>query len=233
MGMAITQLQGLSRWFSRLLCLLALSLPSFCNAGEATASLTVREAGGALYAQQDTQSDQIAILQKGQPLTPLAEAVGQQPWYMVKTSQGLVGWVRSTDVSASDQLKQSFKEQQSQRSSWSARNMSGRTFEGSWTVEPASSADKASGTWTLGEGLDKTLLRGTWSAQKFSTGWSGTWRATIEGQKQEFTGSWTADFPQARETAIVELFLTAARDAIRGIWSAGNDSGNWTIRALK
>src|SRR5215831_6923982 len=106
MEMAITKLQVSSRWFSRLICLLVLSFPSFCNAGEATASLTVREAGGALYAQQDTQSDQIAILQKGQPLTPLAEAVGQQTWYMVKTSQGLVGWVRSTDVSASDQLKQ-------------------------------------------------------------------------------------------------------------------------------
>src|SRR5215475_892222 len=162
MRMAITQLQGLSRWFSRLLCLLVLSLPSFCNAGEATASLTVREAGGALYAQQDAESDQIATLQKGQLLTPLAEAVGQQTWYMVKTPQGLVGWVRATDVSPGDQLKQAFKEQ-SQRSSWSARNTSGRTFEGSWTVEPAPSTDKASGTWTLGEGLDKTVLRGTWS----------------------------------------------------------------------
>jgi hypothetical protein len=230
--MAITQRQVSSPWFSRLICLLVLSFPSFCDAGEATASLTVRGAGGALYAQQDAQSDQIAILQKGQLLTPLAEAVGQQTWYMVKTSQGLVGWVRATDVAAGDQLKQAFKEQ-SQRTSWSARNNSGRTFEGSWTVEPASSAEKASGTWTLGEGLDKTVLRGTWSAQKFSTGWSGTWRATIEGQKQEFTGSWTADFPQARETAIAELFLTAARDAIRGIWSAGGDSGSWSLRAAR
>ena len=232
MGMAIIQLQVSSRWLSWLICLLVLSLPSFCNAGEATASLTVRETGATLYAQQDDHSDEIAILQKGQLLTPLAEAVGQQTWYMVKTSQGLVGWVRAIDVSAGDPLKQAFKEH-SQRSSWSARNTTGRTFEGSWTVEPASSADKASGTWTLGEGLDKTVLRGTWSAQKFSTGWSGTWRATVEGQKQEFTGSWTADFPQARETSIGELFSTIARDAIRGIWSADNDSGSWAIRTAK
>src|SRR5262245_8863701 len=177
--MAITQPQVSSRWFSRLICLLVLSFPSFCNAGDAT--LTVREAGGALYAQQDVQSDQIATVQKVQLLTPLAETVGQQTWYMVKTSQGLVGWVRAIDVSPGDQLKQAFKEQQSQRSSWSARNTSGRTFEGSWTVEPASSADKASGTWTLGDGLDKTVFRVTWSAQKFSIGWSGTWPATIEG----------------------------------------------------
>src|SRR5262245_8805213 len=94
MRMATTQLQGSSRWCPRLICLLVLSFPSSCDAGEATASLTVREAGGALYAQQDAQSDQIATLQKGQLLTPLAQAVGQQTWYMVKTSQGLVGWVR-------------------------------------------------------------------------------------------------------------------------------------------
>jgi hypothetical protein len=185
-----------------------------------------------LYAQQDDHSDQIATLQKGQLLTPLAEAVGQQTWYMVKTSQGLVGWIRAIDVSAGNQLRQAFKEK-SQSSSWSAQNTAGRSFEGSWTVEPASSADKASGTWTLGEGFDKTVLRGTWSAQKFSTGWSGTWRATVEGQKQEFTGSWTADFPQARETSIGELFSTIARDAIRGIWSADNDSGSWAIRTAK
>ena len=160
--MAMTQLQLSLRWFSGLICLLVFSFPSFSNGGEATGGLTVREAGGALYAQQDAESDQIATLQKGQLLTPLAEAVGQQTWYMVKTSQGLVGWVRATDVSPGDQLKQAFKEQQSQRSTWSARNTSGRAFEGSWTVEPASSADKASGTWTLGEGLDKTVLRGTW-----------------------------------------------------------------------
>jgi hypothetical protein len=230
--MAMTQLQGLLRWSRRLICLLVFSLPSFCNAGESTGTLTVREAGTILYAQQEAESDKIATLQKGQLLTPLAEAVGQQTWYMVKTSQGLVGWIRAIDVSAGNQLRQAFKEK-SQSSSWSAQNTAGRSFEGSWTVEPASSADKASGTWTLGEGFDKTVLRGTWSAQKFSTGWSGTWRATVEGQKQEFTGSWTADFPQARETSIGELFSTIARDAIRGIWSADNDSGSWAIRTAK
>src|SRR4030095_16887492 len=199
--------------------LLVLSFPSFCNGGEATGGLTVREAGATLYAQQDDHSDQIATLQKGQLLTPLAEAVGQQTWYMVKTSQGLVGWIRAIDVSAGNQLRQAFKEK-SQSSSWSAQNTAGRSFEGSWTVEPASSADKASGTWTLGEGFDKTVF-------------GVTWRATLEGQKQEFTGSWTADFPQARETSIGELFSTIARDAIRGIWSADNDSGSWAIRTAK
>jgi hypothetical protein len=228
--MAITQIQVLSAWSWRLVWLLVLGFPYFTHAAEATKALTVSESGASLYSQQEVESDKIATLKKGETLIPLAEAVGQQTWYMVKTARGLIGWVRAVDTSGGAQLREIFKEE-SQRSTWSVRTTAGRTFEGSWTVEPASSADKASGTWTLGEGLDKIVLRGTWSAQKFSTGWSGTWRATLEGQKREFTGSWTADFPQARETSIGELFATAARDAIRGIWSADGDSGSWSLRA--
>jgi hypothetical protein len=230
--MAITQLKVLSDWSWRLICLLVLGLPCFSYAAEATRALTVGESGASLYSQQEVDSDKIATLQKGETLIPLAEAVGQQTWYMVRSTGGLVGWVRAADTSGGAQLRETFKEY-SQRSTWSARTTAGRIFEGSWTVAPAASADKASGTWTLGEGLDKTLLRGTWSAQKFSTGWSGTWRATVEGQKREVTGSWTADFPQARETSIGELFSTVARDAIRGIWSADGDSGSWSLRAAK
>lgn len=230
--MAITELRVLSASSWRLIFLLVLGFPYFSHAAEATKALTVGESGASLYSQQEVESDKIATLQKGETLVPLAEAVGQQTWYMVKTARGLVGWVRAADTSGAAQLRETFKEQ-SQRSTWSARTTAGHTFEGSWTVEPASSTDRASGTWTLGEGIDKIVLRGTWAAQKFSTGWSGTWRATLEGQKREFTGSWTADFPQAREASIGELFATAARDAIRGIWSADGDSGSWFLRAAK
>jgi hypothetical protein len=223
----------------RLLCrslllvvlLLAFSFPSFCRAAEVTRALTVRESGAALYSQQEVESDKITTLQKGETLILLAEAVGRQTWYMVQTQQGLSGWVRAADVSGAEQLRVTFNEKT--LSTWSARTVTGRTFEGNWSVDPASSPDKASGTWTLGEGIDKLVVSGTWSAQKFSTGWSGTWRAASEGQRREFSGSWTADFPQGREASMGELFLTAARDAIRGIWSAGDDSGSWAIRAVK
>ncbi len=194
--------------------------------------LTVRESGATLYARQELDSDRITTLKKGEMLAPLAEAIGRQTWYMVRTEHGLVGWVRATDVSGGDQLREAFKEQP-KLSTWSAQTAAGRTFEGGWSVDPASSRDKAWGTWTLGEGAGKVALRGTWSAQKFSTGWSGTWRATTEGQKSELAGSWTADFPQARDTDMVELFLAAARDAIRGIWSADGDSGSWAIHAAQ
>lgn len=219
-----------SRRLSRLICLVAVALSSFCRAADTPPGLTVRESGAALYSQQDFDSGRLGVLQKGEALTLVAEAVGQETWYMVKTEGGLFGWVRAVDVSGAERLKEAFKEQNVSRSTWSIRDSSGRALEGTWTADPGSSADKASGTWTLRDGADKDVLRGTWLAQKFSTGWSGVWRAAVEGQRREYAGSWTADFSQPREASIVDLFSAAARSAIRGLWSNGNDSGNWTIR---
>ena len=139
--------------------------------------------------------------------------------------------MRGADVSVSTQLKETFKEQQV--SSWSARTISGRTFDGTWTIEAGTSVDKATGTWSLRDGTGVITSHGTWSAQKFSTGWSGVWRAVIDGQPSELAGSWTADLRQARDGQFIELFEFAARDVVRGIWNAGSNSGSWSIRAVK
>jgi hypothetical protein len=211
--------------------LLVVVVPSFGSAADSKAGLIVNESSAGLYAQQDAESAPIAKLQKGEVLTPLAEAIGPETWYLVKTPQGLVGWVRRADVSLGDQAKETFKEQQG--STWTARTNAGRTFDGTWTVEPGSSGDKAAGTWTLNDGARTVALRGTWSAQKFSTGWSGVWRATMDGKPGELTGSWTAESSLARDAGFAQLFEAAARDAIRGVWSAGGGSGSWSIRASK
>jgi hypothetical protein len=205
------------------------SLPLIGYTADSGPGLTVRETGAYLYSRQDIESDRIASLQKGEALLPLAEAVGIGTWYLVKTQKGLTGWVRGADVTLSDQVKDTFRAHL--ESTWSARTSGGRAFEGTWSVEPGPTADKVSGTWTLQDDTGKIALRGAWSAQKFSTGWSGVWRAVAAGQKGEHAGSWTADFPQAREGRFAELFEAAARDAIRGVWIAGNNSGSWSIRA--
>src|SRR5947199_5250458 len=67
---------------------------SLVSAAESKGGLTVRESGANLYPQQDVESVPIAKLQKGEALIPVAEAIGQQTWYLVKTQQGLFGWVR-------------------------------------------------------------------------------------------------------------------------------------------
>jgi hypothetical protein len=218
-----------SLWF--FIAWLAALVSSSGFAAESKAGLTVRESGIALYSQQDVESAPVARLEKGDELFPLAEAVGSTTWYLVKTPQGLTGWVRAADVTLSDQLKENFKQEQG--SIWIARTSHGRTFEGTWGVGPEASADKASGTWTLRDGSGAVAIRGTWSAQKFSTGWSGVWRAFVEGRPGEFTGSWTADLPRPRQARFAVLFEAAAQNAIRGIWNSGSSSGSWSLQAAK
>jgi hypothetical protein len=118
-------------------------------------------------------------------------------------------------------------------STWSARTSNGRDFEGTWSVEADASNDKVAGTWTLYDGTGKLILHGTWSAQKFSTGWSGIWHANAENPQGDYGGSWTADFPHRREARFGEIFEAAVRNAIRGIWNAGDLSGSWQIRAAQ
>ena len=225
------KLHRLKASLSILVLFLAIVVPSLGFAADSKSGLVVRESGADLYAQQDVESLPIGKLQKGEVVTPLAEAIGQQTWYLVKTSQGLVGWVRAADVSVGDQAKETFREQQG--STWSARTNAGRMFDGTWTLAPGSSGDKASGTWTLNDSGGTVALRGTWSAQKFSTGWSGSWRATMEGRPGELAGSWTADLPLARDAGFAQLFEAAAREAVRGVWSGAGNSGSWSIRAAR
>lgn len=219
-------------WF--LLSILILPIqPLSTHAAESTGALTVRETGVALYPQQDAESGRIGTLEKGETLFPIAESVGSQVWYMVRTKQGLVGWVRAADVVGGDQAKESFKEKESGSSNWTARTSDGRTFTGTWSAAPDSTNKSAGGAWTLSDGGGTTVMRGTWTADKHSTGWNGVWRASVEGRQREYSGSWSADFSHVRNARFAELFEAAAKEAIRGLWTGGSDSGSWSIRAAK
>lgn len=214
-----------------ILSLLLIIPPSFAFGADSRAAIIVRESGAYLYSRQYIESDRIATLQKGDTLIPLAEAVGTATWYMVRTQQGLFGWVRAADVDVSDQFKEAIRKEEV--STWTARSGRGRMYEGTWTVGADATATSASGTWTLRDDTGTTVLRGTWSAEKFSTGWNGVWRATADDRQTEYTGSWSADFPHTRGVRFSELFEGAARAMIRGVWTGGAQSGSWSIRAVK
>jgi hypothetical protein len=203
------------------------------NGADLAPALTARESGVALYAQQDEETDRIGTLEKDEVLFPIAESVGRGIWYMVRTKQGVIGWVRGSDVIVSNQTKEAFKEKEPGSSTWAARNGDGRTFNGTWSVAPSSSNSAASGGWTLSDGSGSTVMRGTWTAEKHATGWNGVWRASTEGRQEKHTGSWSAEFSHMRNARFAELFEAAAKDAIRGLWTGGNDSGSWSIRTFK
>jgi hypothetical protein len=215
------------------LILMLAAVPRSVLAAEAAPALTARESGVPLYARQDIETDRIATLEKGETLFPIAESVGSEIWYMVRTKQGTIGWVRGADVIVSNETKESFKEKESGASTWSARTADGRTFNGTWSIAPNSTNQTASGAWTLTGANGSTIMRGTWSADKHSTGWNGVWRASVEGREGEQNGSWSADFPHVRNARFAELFEAAAKEAIRGLWTGGSNSGSWSIRVVK
>jgi hypothetical protein len=214
-----------------MIVLLLASVLSLSRASEPAAALKVRASEVYLYAQQDNGSAHIATLQKDDPLTLVAEAVGTQTWYMVRTRHGLVGWVQGSDVIVSETVKKVFTEENLSVSSWSAQASDGTTYQGTWSVEPQASPKATTGAWTLQDATGKTVFRGMWSAEKFSTGWNGVWRARSEGSKVEYTGSWSADLTHGSEERVASLFEAAARSAIRGVWTGGRQSGTWSIRA--
>jgi hypothetical protein len=214
-----------------ILILLNSTLPA--EGAGAPPALTARETGVALYAQQDAETDRIATLEKGEALVPMVEAIGIETWYMVRTKQGLIGWVRAADVIADSQTKEVFREKESGSSTWSARSADGRTFSGTWNVAPSSGQRSAAGGWTLSAAGGATVMRGSWSADKHETGWNGVWRATVEGGKGEYSGSWSSEFPHMRNATFADLFAAAAKEAMRGLWTGGSASGSWSIRAAK
>ena len=213
--------------------LLIVMMPTGAYAADSSATLTVRNSGTPLYAQQDRETEPIMQLQKGDVLTPMAESVGQEVWYMVRTKQGQIGWVRAADITVSTQVKEAFREKEAASSSWGAVTEDGKAFGGSYTVDPSSTGSTARGFWTLRDVNGSTMLRGSWSAQMHSTGWNGTWRAAVEGRGGVFTGSWSAEITAARTARLTDMFEMAAKEAIKGLWTGANQSGSWSIKTFK
>ncbi len=208
-----------------------LALPhSHADGAESSTALTARESGVGLYAQQDAETAPIRKLDKGDELFPMVEAVGRETWYMVRTKQGQIGWVRGTDVVISNQTRNAFKENPYGSSTWSARTADGRIFSGTWSITPSTTSSTASGGWTLSNNSGATVMRGTWSADKHSTGWNGVWHAAVEGRDAELSGSWSAELPYMRNARFAEMFEAAAKEALSGLWTGASESGSWSIR---
>ncbi len=203
------------------------------HAADAPPALTVRDQDTPLYGQQDLEIEPILRMPKGETLTPLAESVSQEIWYMVRTKQGQVGWVRAVDVTVSSQTKEAFRDKEPAASNWAAVSEDGKAFAGSYTVDPSSTAGSARGFWTLKDAEGTVMLRGSWAMQLHSTGWNGTWRAAVENRGGDFSGSWSAELPVARNYRLTDMFELAAKEAIKGLWTGTNQSGSWSIRTFK
>lgn len=218
---------------SALLCGMLFLAASTSLGAAAAPALTAREPGTPLYARQDRESDPILRLPQGEVLTPIAESVGQEIWYMVRTRQGQIGWVRAADVGASEQVKEALIEREPESANWSAVADDGRTFTGSYSVDPKSTDRSARGVWSLRDASGDTLLRGTWVALMHSTGWSGTWRAAVDGRPGELGGNWSAELQAASTRRFAVMFELAIKEAVKGLWTGGSRSGTWSVKTFK
>ena len=60
--------------------------------------LVVATKNAGLFPRQDEESERILQLAQGEGLVPMIQSEGGKVWYLVKTEQGIVGWVKSVDV---------------------------------------------------------------------------------------------------------------------------------------
>jgi hypothetical protein len=87
------------------------------------------------------------------------------------------------------------------------------------------------GTWTLVDTQGRVVMRGTWSAAKAVSGWTGAWRALVEGRQGEYSGTWAATIDLKPGARLADMFAKAVETAVSGTFRTRGVSGSWTIRA--
>ena len=115
--------------------------------------------------------------------------------------------------------------------SWAARSTSGLTLGGTFTATEDPATGAVTGTWTLVDARGRPAMRGAWSAAKAASGWSGNWRAVVEGRRGEYSGSWNAKVDLKPTAKFADVFTKAVEAAVSGTWRAAGQSGAWTIQA--
>lgn len=122
--------------------------------------------------------------------------------------------------------------QTSRQGTWSARaGTSGPPLGGTWTATADPATGAVAGKWTLVDQNGRVLMSGAWSAAKAKNGWTGAWRAAVDGSRGEYSGTWSAKVKLKPDARFAELFESAAKAVVSGGWRANRRSGTWTIRA--
>ena len=114
---------------------------------------------------------------------------------------------------------------------WAARSTTGLALGGTWTATEDAQTGAVTGGWTLIDPQGRIVMRGTWSAAKAASGWTGGWRAFVEGKQGEYSGTWTAKAGLKPNAKVAEMFAKAVETAVSGTFRSGRVSGSWTIRA--
>ena len=102
-------------------------------------------------------------------------------------------------------------------------------YRGKWSAAfSPGTPNTVAGSWILLNDSNDIVLQGTWSAQKVSSGWKGTWRARVE-RGRAYAGTWTASEPGPGSKTFVDMLQAAVKGAAAGTWASGRFGGNWRL----
>jgi hypothetical protein len=108
---------------------------------------------------------------------------------------------------------------------------SSQIFRGAWSAETsAHSPNSARGSWTLTNDANETILEGTWSAQKTTGDWQGTWTARTRNGRS-LSGTWNADLPDLGPKSLQNMFERTLSKQVAGSWRSGHDQGYWWLNS--
>ncbi|HYA27236.1 MAG TPA: hypothetical protein VEI95_00355 [Acidobacteriota bacterium] len=62
--------------------------------------LVVAAKTAGLYPRQDDEAEKMDQLSQGEMLVPMVQSSGGNDWFMVKTTKGVIGWIKAADVRA-------------------------------------------------------------------------------------------------------------------------------------
>jgi hypothetical protein len=117
------------------------------------------------------------------------------------------------------------------RGSWTASAGPTQIFRGAWSAEvSARTPNSARGSWTLTNDANETILEGTWSAQKTTEDWQGTWTARSRNGRP-LSGTWNADLPDLGHKSLQNMFERTLSKQVAGSWRSGHDQGHWWLNS--
>jgi hypothetical protein len=115
------------------------------------------------------------------------------------------------------------------RGTWTSTVGTGQTFRGAWSGQTSpQSPNTVRGSWTLFNEANEIVLQGTWSAQKTSRGWQGTWTARA-ANGASFSGTWYADLPDFRGKTMEDMLKRTTEKQVAGSWRSSHYQGNWWL----
>jgi hypothetical protein len=115
------------------------------------------------------------------------------------------------------------------RGNWLAAADARGAWHGRWTAQVLQrNPNVARGSWAVLGDSRQVVLEGTWSAQKQSAGWKGTWTAKTP-QGRALSGSWQANASSQRGKTLEDILMSGMRGQVSGRWQSGPYHGQWQL----